>query len=694
MNGSVSIRRSLLGNLIIMIVLLSVAIQGTMFLAARRMVRTLSAALIEQTLDNTEAQLRGFFDPVAANLKILQAWGEAGLLADDDSLDLADDRLSAATVLGSFNDLLVPLMQENPQISSLMVADDRGREHMVLRVDDTWSVRKTRRDLWGDEVVVVSWSVVEPQASVSRRRVDYDPRTRSWYEGAVRPVSSDVGDSVYWTEPYIFFTTEDPGITASLRFETGDGHEHVVGLDVSLNDITGFTQALRPSENGVAFVMTETGELIGLPRDDRLASDDARRLAILKTPREIGITSVADGVQAYWAQATDSRGAYRFFSDGQAWWAGARLYPLGEGRELIIAVGVPESDLLGGLVQIRLWIIVITLGVLVGAVVRAVFMARRFSRPIEVLVRQSERISRGNLEPGEPVDTTVREVQQLAQAHDRMRQGLQTLMKLERDIQLARQIQQSTFPHSLPILAGYEIDAWSEPADETGGDTYDVIGYTYDVIGLEQGGSATTGARLVERADRAVFLLADATGHGIGPALCVTQIRAMLRMAVRMGHDLLTIVRHLNAQLCADLPGDRFITAWLGELNARDHTLTSFSAGQAPLLRYDAGRSEVEVLSADMPPFGVLDDLPIELPTPILMKPGDIFAVISDGVFEAVNDAKEQFGLARVSEILSLHHRSSPPQILWSIREALAQFTGSVPAADDRTAVILKRTKR
>ena len=165
-------------------------------------------------------------------------------------------------------------------------------------------------------------------------------------------------------------------------------------------------------------------------------------------------------------------------------------------------------------------------------------------------------------------------------------------------------------------------------------------------------------------------------------------------MAVRMGQDLLTIVRHLNAQLCADLPDDRFITAWLGELNARDHTLTSFSAGQAPLLRYVSGRSAVEVTSADMPPFGVLDDLPIELPTPILMKPGDIFAVISDGVFEAVNDASEQFGLARVTELLSLHHRSSPPQILSSIREALSQFTGRVPAADDRTALILKRTKR
>ena len=321
-------------------------------------------------------------------------------------------------------------------------------------------------------------------------------------------------------------------------------------------------------------------------------------------------------------------------------------------------------------------------------------LAGYYSRPIEALVRQSDRISRGDLEPGKPVDTNVREVQQLAQAHDRMRHGLQSLMKLERDIQLARQIQQSTFPDRLPVVRGYEIDAWSEPADETGGDTYDVIGYTYDVIGYERARDGRRGARLTHRADRAVFLLADATGHGIGPALCVTQIRAMLRMAVRMGEDLLTIVRHLNDQLCADLPDARFITAWLGELNGRDHTLVSFSAGQAPLLRYDAARDEVEVLNADMPPFGVLDDLEIQLPDPIDMNPGDIFAVISDGVFEAVNDENEQFGLARVVEVLSLHHRRSPAQILSSVRETLAQFTGGAPAADDRTAIILKRTRR
>lgn len=688
MKSAVSIRRSLLGNLIVMIVLLSVAIQGTMILAARRVVRTLSASVIEQTLDQTEGQLRRFFDPVAGGLRVVQTWGAAGRLDHEQPNEL--------------NGLLAPLMEQLPQISALMIADERGREHMVRREADGWSSRQTRRDEWGGRTRWLAWSEKHPDPIESWREIDYDPRERPWYTGALSarqeapPASAqrDAQPAVVWTEPYIFFTAKSPGITASLTFDPGDGLDHVVGFDVLLNDISEFTVGLRPSEHGMAFVMAKDDRLIGLPRHERFGDPEARAEAILKRPSELGLVIAVDGVEAYSQQPEQARDAFRFISDGEAWWAGLRPFRLGPGRELMIAVVVPESDLLGGLSQVRAWIVLITVAVLAGAIIRAVMLAGYYSRPIEALVRQSDRISRGDLEPGKPVDTNVREVRQLAQAHDRMRRGLQSLMKLERDIQLARQIQQSTFPDRLPVVRGYEIDAWSEPADETGGDTYDVIGYTYDVIGYERARDGRRGARLTHRADRAVFLLADATGHGIGPALCVTQIRAMLRMAVRMGEDLLTIVRHLNDQLCADLPDARFITAWLGELNGRDHTLVSFSAGQAPLLRYDAARDEVEVLNADMPPFGVLDDLEIQLPDPIRMNPGDIFAVISDGVFEAVNDDNEQFGLARVVEVLSLHHRRSPAQILSFVRETLAQFTGGAPAADDRTAIILKRTRR
>ncbi|MEE9212554.1 MAG: SpoIIE family protein phosphatase, partial [Phycisphaeraceae bacterium] len=267
------------------------------------------------------------------------------------------------------------------------------------------------------------------------------------------------------------------------------------------------------------------------------------------------------------------------------------------------------------------------------------------------------------------------------------RRARESLLKLERDLQLARQIQQSTFPSRLPVLRGFQIDAWTEPAEETGGDTYDVIGYQQDADGRPILVSA-------DQADRAVLLLADATGHGIGPALSVTQVRAMLRMAVRMQPELTKIARHMNEQLYADLPQGRFITAWLGELDATDNTLTSLSAGQAPIIRYDAARDTLDVLAANAMPFGIVADLDITITDHIPMNAGDIFAVISDGVFEATDHAGRQFGTDRVIDLIPRHRHESPTQILAALREAVAKFTNGAPAADDRTAIIVKRMQR
>jgi phosphoserine phosphatase len=326
---------------------------------------------------------------------------------------------------------------------------------------------------------------------------------------------------------------------------------------------------------------------------------------------------------------------------------------------------------------------VATIVVLAGAIWRVVVLARRYSEPIERLVAESERMSRGDLEPGRPVASMVKEVRRLADAHDRMRLGLRALMKLERDLQLARQIQERTFPDRLPNLRGFTLDAWSEPADETGGDTYDVVGYQTAAAG-------TPIVLSVEHADQAVLLMADATGHGIGPALSVAQVRAMLRMAVRSGEELPTIVRHLNEQLCVDLPDGRFITAWLGRLNAADRTLQSFSAGQAPLLRYVRKRDAFDITDADTLPLGVVEDLEIEVRDPITMAPGDIVAVISDGIFEAVDASGEQFGVDRVTEVIRANRDGAPGEIIQALRAAEEAFTGGMPAADDRTGIVVK----
>jgi serine phosphatase RsbU (regulator of sigma subunit) len=416
--------------------------------------------------------------------------------------------------------------------------------------------------------------------------------------------------------------------------------------------------------------MTDSGQVIGLPRDEQFADPVARRSAILRQAGELGVQMVQDGTRAYMELDVDDREAYRFVSDGRNWWAGAAPFALGPDRSLLMAVAVPADDLLEQVERLRWMIVGITVLVLAGALWRAAVLAHRYSEPIEALVRQSDRISRGDLEPGPAIASRVREIRRLARAQERMRLGLRSLVKLERDLQLARQIQERTFPESIPDLRGFRIDAWSEPAEETGGDTYDVV----------------------ERGDRVVLLLADATGHGIGPAISVTQVRSMLRMAVQLGADLATIVRDLNEQLCADLPEGRFITAWLGEINTVAGTLTSFSAGQAPILRYDAAGGQCVTLSADAVPLGLVADLPVEIADPRELAVGDIVAIISDGIYEAVNATGEQFGVDRVKRIIMDHHERTPAEVIVALREAVDLFTGDTAANDDRTGIVIKKT--
>ena len=85
-----------------------------------------------------------------------------------------------------------------------------------------------------------------------------------------------------------------------------------------------------------------------------------------------------------------------------------------------------------------------------------------------------------------------------------------------------------------------------------------------------------------------LVVLGDATGHGIGPALSVTQMQAMLRMAFRMGADLETAFVQVNNQLAEVLPGDRFITAFIGLLDASTNRVRFHSGGQGPILHYKA----------------------------------------------------------------------------------------------------------
>ena len=243
--------------------------------------------------------------------------------------------------------------------------------------------------------------------------------------------------------------------------------------------------------------------------------------------------------------------------------------------------------------------------------------------------------------------------------------------KQDNDLAIARDIQQDVMPTQMPSLSGYEITGWSQSADQTGGDIFDAFAPD----------------------DRQVcVLLADATGHGIGPALSVTQVRAMFRVALLLGADLDQQLSTINRQVTEDLAANRFVTAFLGMLDRTTAELRYHSAGQGPLLIYKADAGTFESRDASTIPLGISANLPPGETGVVSFEPGDIFAVLSDGFFEYPNPDGELFEETRVQEVIA-HNADQPLEsILDALRHAIAEFACGTSQPDDMTALLFKRT--
>ncbi|MFG0306988.1 MAG: SpoIIE family protein phosphatase [Phycisphaerales bacterium JB040] len=680
-------RRSLILNLTALLVVLGLAITVTQALFARKSIRNLSGALTTATLAQTERGLTQFFQPVNSSLRLAVRWGD-----DYNLVTLPPESIYA---------IFGPFLDQVTHISAALLANEHGREIMVLRNDDgTFYIRDIDPARQDARARVITFSPDGNRLTDSREEIEYTPVRRPWFVGAIEAleeVQVDPGvGPVYWTEPYTFFTTQEPGITAAKAFEAG-GTTWVVAFDVLLQDISAFTTNTTVSEGGRVIVADERGRVIGLPRDFHELNASQREPYLLRNADQLDLPVLAAAADAFGFDAdftaptgADPGNAIRYTSGGRTYWAEYEPFVLAN-RTLWIAVVVPERDLIGNLNNQRNILIVVLIAILIAAIFRAQFLAARYAQPIESIAHAADRISKLKLDTPATAPTNVREIARLAAATERMRESLQNLLKLERDLQTARQIQQATFPENLPRLPGIQLAAYSEPAEETGGDSFDLIGLTSGVIGLD--GTTEPQQDIVNEGDAnaALLFLADATGHGVGPALSVTQARSMIRMGARLASPLDEIALHLNEQLTQDLAEGRFVTMWLGQLDAASGRLWSLSAGQGPLLLYRAASGTIEDVPVDTTPLGIVDPLP-EFPRTILqLERGDVFVALSDGIFEAADKDDAMFGRDRVEACIRTNAAKSAEDILGALRAAVEEFTGDVPSRDDQTGIIIKR---
>ena len=242
---------------------------------------------------------------------------------------------------------------------------------------------------------------------------------------------------------------------------------------------------------------------------------------------------------------------------------------------------------------------------------------------------------------------------------------------LQRDLDIAQEIQQSLLPESVTKIKDYELAGFSRAAEKAGGDYYDW--------------------RLIDDS-RLVLSIADVTGHGIGPALVTTACRAYVRAILDGSNEIDILIKKVNALLHEDMPSGKFVTFGLLDLNLDKHVVTFLSAGHAPHILIKGDDGSIEYIDAQGIPFGIVDHQDLEDSIMHSLDKGDLMVMLTDGVYEITDNDDNQLGLDGLVELIVEKRNQSAETIVKSIEETLLKYLdGSLPK-DDMTMVILKRS--
>ncbi|MER3427623.1 MAG: hypothetical protein C4334_05920 [Pyrinomonas sp.] len=240
--------------------------------------------------------------------------------------------------------------------------------------------------------------------------------------------------------------------------------------------------------------------------------------------------------------------------------------------------------------------------------------------------------------------------------------------RLERELQLAREIQQRFQPAAPPRIEGYELEGISFPCYEIGGDYYDFI---------------------LRPDEKLIFTLGDVSGKGTSAALLMSSLHAAVHAHAFSPDPAVEKVREINRYLATNIPTNRFVTLFYAELSAASGEIEYVNAGHNPPLIVRA-TGEVERIEATCLPLGIFEEAPFAGGSNRL-DAGDVMVIYSDGISEACDEQGREFGIESLIEVVVANRRLAVSALRDQIEGALSRFTHGAPATDDVTLVILKR---
>ncbi|NLX09272.1 MAG: SpoIIE family protein phosphatase [Chloroflexi bacterium] len=241
---------------------------------------------------------------------------------------------------------------------------------------------------------------------------------------------------------------------------------------------------------------------------------------------------------------------------------------------------------------------------------------------------------------------------------------------LNQELKTAHNIQASFLPDTIPQVAGWDLAALWYPIHSVAGDFY-------DLSPLDDG--------------RLAIMIADVSGKGIPAALFMALSVTVLRFGI--GFDLPPgeVLRRANELIIAEQRSRMFATVFLGYLGLDDGGLHFASGGHNPAIIYRAASGTCEAISASGVAIGIFRGADFEEAT-FHLEPGDILALYTDGISEALNDDEEEFGEERIQELIARHAARPAQELAQLVLEAVDEFCGQQHRIDDATLLIIRRT--
>ncbi len=241
--------------------------------------------------------------------------------------------------------------------------------------------------------------------------------------------------------------------------------------------------------------------------------------------------------------------------------------------------------------------------------------------------------------------------------------------RMERELQLAREIQATFLPDRLPELPGWDLDVRWQPARQVGGDFYDFLMLDENRIGI---------------------VIADVADKGMPAALFMTLIRTLIRAAAKEKLSPAAVLKQVNELLIPDAKHGMFVTVFYGVFSLNSGMVVYANAGHNPPLVKQLNRNDLIELTRTSMALGLFSDIEIE-DRELLLNPGDWLVLYTDGITEAFSFHGEMFGTERLFNLLVDHKYISSIRLLDLIEGSVNEFIKGTDLSDDMTLAAIYR---